>query len=238
MRRAIASVLLASLALAGISGCASRREAPAGGAAWVELAPGLRIDRGARVLEFDGVVAIDCHHPRTPTVYLELVACSPDTREHESLVVTDVAPSLIHAGLLALGFEAGSPGRVEFDGPGGPRRFAPSGDRLRVEFVVGTAGEARTEEARAWIIDADRAGARLGGAWVFAGSRVVERGGAGVYDADGAGTVIGLASFGSETVAYEEMISPESSVDEPYWIADPDCVPARGTAVRVRLRSW
>lgn len=238
MRRAIVSVLLATLAPAGIFGCASRCEPPAGGAAWVELAPGLRIDRGTRVLEFDGVVAIDCHHPRTPTVYLELVACSPDTREHESLVVTEVAPSLIHAGLLALGFEAGEVGRIAFDADGRVRRIPPSGDRLRVEFVVETADGARTDEARAWVIDADRAGARLEGAWMFAGSRVVERGGRAVYDADGAGTVIGLASFGSETVAYGEVISPESSVDEPLWIADADRVPARGAAVRVRLRAW
>lgn len=238
VRRAIAAVLLASLALAGISGCASRHEPLAGGSAWVELGPGLRIDWAARMLEFDGVVAIDCHHPRTPTVYLELVACSPDSREHESLVVTEVAPSLIHAGLLALGFGAGEVGRIEFDGGGGVRRIPPSGDRLRVEFVAETAGGVRTDEASAWIIDDRRAGRRPGGAWVFSGSRVVERGGAVVYDADGAGTVIGLASFGSETVAYEEMISPDSSVDEPLWIADAERVPARGTAVRVRLRAW
>ncbi len=197
---------------------------------WIVLSPGLRINRARSLLEFDGTVAVDCHNPTTPDVYLELVACSPDTREHESLVVTPVPPSLIHAGLLALGFEPGRPGGVVAAGTG-VRREAPSGDPLSIRFVVGE----REQAVSSWITDVRARRVHPAGGWVFAGSRFIERGGDRVYDADGAGTVIGLTTFGSETIAYSRPISPDSWVDEPLWIADPNTVPARGTPVIVRI---
>ncbi|MEL6330435.1 MAG: YdjY domain-containing protein [Planctomycetota bacterium] len=197
----------------------------------VEIQPGVRIDREARTVEFDGVVAIDCHDPETPIVYLELVVCTPDTREHESLVVTTVQPSAIHAGLLAVGAEQGSPGRVEWDGAT-PRRIPASGEPLRVELV--TEAGARVEAAERWMVRED---GELGDTWrwVFAGSRWVEWRGQAFYDADGAGTVIGLATFGSEVVSPVRVISPESSVDAPVWIANAKLVPDRGEPVTVRL---
>ncbi len=197
---------------------------------WIVLSPGLRIDRTRSLLEFDGVVSVDCHNPTTPDVYLELVACSPDTREHESLVVTAVPPSLIHAGLLALGFEPGRPGGVVAT-DAGIRREAPSGDPLSVELVA----DGRSSPASSWITDVRTRREHPPGGWIFTGSRIVERGGERVYDADGTGTIIGLTTFGSETIAYSRPISPDSWVDDPLWIADAGAVPARGTPVIVRL---
>ena len=72
--------------------------------------------------------------------------------------------------------------------------------------------------------------------WVFAGSVIATRQGREVYDADGAGTLIGLCTFGSEVIAWHDTFSPEAAVDEPVWIADPKKVPAPGTAVVVRIR--
>jgi hypothetical protein len=72
--------------------------------------------------------------------------------------------------------------------------------------------------------------------WVFAGSRMATHEGKEFYDADGVGTVVGLCTFGSETVAWRRVISPEAAIDEPEWIADPTKVPAFGTKVTVRLR--
>jgi hypothetical protein len=93
-----------------------------------------------------------------------------------------------------------------------------------------------------WVVNAE-GGARFGlkagesGArWVFAGSNMVERQGREAYDADGTGVLIGLTTFGSETVGWRDVISPDSDVQEPEWIADPKKVPAAGTAVVVRIR--
>jgi len=238
----VASGLLAGCATDGVpagepnSGGAS----PARAIEWTTLSPGLRISNEHRLLEFDGTVPIDCHDPVTPVVYLELVACTPDTREHESLVVTEVPPSLIHAGLLALGLEPGEPAWIDPADPS--RRRPPTGDAVRVTLHVGDGsggdGSGVSEAGVspvAWITDDGSGAGAPADEWVFAGSRLVEFRGETVYDADMAGTLIGLTTFGGETIAAARVVSPESAVDEPVWIADAGVVPARGTAVRVRI---
>jgi hypothetical protein len=218
--------------------------APGAGGA-VEVFPGVRVDRAARVVEFDGIVPIDCHDPDAPAVFLEVVVCTPDTKEHESLVMTGVKASHVHAALLLLGLEPGSPGSWEVRGvepvlvPVDPR-----GPAIGVDITYRDAsGREVTADAREWVVDA-KSGARLGARgpeagvrWVFAGSRFVEREGQRVYDADGVGTLVGLCTFGSETVAWGRTISPDSQVHEPEWIANAKAVPAAGTAVVVRLRA-
>lgn len=187
-------------------------------------------------MEFDAEVAIDAHDPRTPDVYLELIACTPDTREHESLVVTRVPPSLIHAALLAIGAEPGAPGSVWLGEDGSVQRREATGDAVRVEFIVGEGGP---QDPASWVVRSEGgeglAGSAAWGGLVFAGSRIVQRGGRTWYDADGTGTVIGLTTFGSEVIAPVRAISHEAAIDEPAWIARREAVPARGAAVRVRV---
>ena len=206
---------------------------------FVEILPGVRINREIRTVEFDAVVAMDCHHPETPDVYLEVVCCTPDTREHEALVVTTVRPSSIHAALLALGAEPGRPGGWRREGDG-VVPVAPEGERVRVWFITDTDDGGRTISApESWIVrretrrplalEAPESG------WVFAGSRMREFRGREVYDADGTGQLIGLHTFGSETLAWTRVESPEASVQEPLWLANSDTVPEIGTPVTVRI---
>lgn len=214
----------------------------AAAAQWVELAPGVRVNRAARALEFEGRVPIDAYDPQTPRVYLEVIVTGPDTREHEALVVTNARPAAVHAGLLALGLNPGQPGRVE-GGANGPVALDPRGDRVRVEFrYVDERGQERTATPEAWIRSA-RDGRRLvgigPGVWRFAGSRFVKRsiGGqvAEVYDADGTGVLIGLHAFGSEVLAFPKAMSPDAGTEAPEWIAELGSVPRAGTKVTVRL---
>ena len=74
-----------------------------------------------------------------------------------------------------------------------------------------------------------------GSGWVFAGSRMREFRGREVYDADGTGQLIGLHTFGSETIAWTRVESPEASVQEPLWLANNDVVPEIGAPVTVRV---
>jgi len=93
----------------------SARDAPdAPALATKEILPGVRANLATKVVEFDGIVPINCHDPRTPDVYLEVMVCTPDTKEHESLVMTKARASDVHAALLAIGLEPGSPGRWDF----------------------------------------------------------------------------------------------------------------------------
>jgi hypothetical protein len=57
------------------------------------------------------------------------------------------------------------------------------------------------------------------------------------YDAEGMGTLIGLATFGSETIAPETVFSPDSAQSEPVWIADRRTLPKISTPVTIRLRA-
>jgi hypothetical protein len=208
-----------------------------------EVLPGVRADVSRKLVEFDGVVAMDCHNPKTPDVYLEVVVCTPDTKEYESLVMTKTKASSVHAALLAIGLEPGEPGKWTFEN----RTFTPvppSGSAVEVTFAYkGADGKEIEAPATDWIVNASGhtpfvpAGSGSGPiGFVFAGSRMAKHEGREMYDADGVGTVVGLCTFGSETVAWKRVISPDSDVQEPEWIADPAKVPAYGTPVTVRIR--
>lgn len=198
--------------------------------------PHVRVDVQARVVEVDGFVPIDVNDPDAPDVYLELIACSPDTREHESLVVTAARPSHVHAALLMIGLQPGKPGAWAWDG----EQFtyeAPEGDAVRVDIrYVDGSGAVLTSPAWSWVRAAHTGEPFPSREWVFAGSREVERQGRVWYDADGAGTLIGLCTFESETIAWPEVISHEAAVHEPVWTANNDRVPPFGTRATLALR--
>ncbi len=208
-----------------------------------ELFPLVRADITARLVEFDGIVPINCHDPVTPNVYLELVACTPDTREHESLVMTRARPSHVHAALLAIGLQPGVPGWWKYENkkliP-----IPPRGDGLDVRIAYRDASGKEIEcPVTDWIVNANggapfgpRDGDTSRPGWVFSGSVMAVRRGREVYDADGAGTFIGLCTFGSEVIAWRDTISPEAAIEEPVWIADVKKVPAAGTPVLGRIR--
>lgn len=233
--------ILCAIALTALAGgCSTSQDAPSPSQTR-EFAPHVRIDARTGTVEFDGIVPVDCHDPETPDVYLELVACTPDTREHESLVMTTAKPSHIHAALLAAGYEPGTPGTWRLEGDELVRTL-PTGDALEVFIAYKNAqGQEIEAPAQDWIINIATGqtfpGSDMGAAvWLFGGSRIIEYRGEEFYDADGAGTLIGLATFESETLSWRSVISPDSSLDEPEWIANRGLVPSFGTPVVVRLK--
>ncbi len=225
-----------------------RDDETGGGRGLVDMFPFVRVDAGAGVVEFDGFVPIDCHDEETPDVYLELVACTKGTREHESLVVTEAKPSHVHAALLLAGFEAGRAGGLGGRSRDGARveASAPTGDPVRVVVVYedGSGGPVEVDVAE-MIVHAETGEGLETEGWVFGGSAFVEYRGQEFYDADGTGLLIGLATFGAphldgptfggETIGLAEVFSPEAAVAEPVWVADAARVPAYRTPVVVRL---
>lgn len=205
----------------------------------------IRVNVTDHIVEFDGFVAIDCHHPQTPDVYLEVIACALDSREHESLVATRARPSHLHAALLAAGLKPGAPGGWKDSMP-----FAPSGQSVHIEFIVPTHPDLPTDP-RAWIksnnpehkdqsLLAWDAAQDPPSSWMFAGSLMVERSLEGapkreVYAADGTGQIIGLHTFGTEVIAWSRIWSPDAGTLEPEWLADAAVVPPVRTPVVVRI---
>jgi hypothetical protein len=219
------------------------------------LFPGVRADLQAGVVEVDAEASpMLVRDEAAPLFFLEVLACTPDTREHETLLVVRAKPSHVHAALLAVGLKPGKPGAWTFENDK-LGSTPPSGDRVDVRFVY-TAADGRRVEVNplGWVVGAkdstsflaaERTAAAKAGlpapGWVFAGSVMVKRkdpGGAEreVYDADGSGVLLGLTTFGSEVIAWSRVISPEASVQEPEWVAAQPRIPPAGTKVAIRIR--
>lgn len=213
----------------------------AGAGGLIEIAPHVRVDRAAGVVEFDGYVPMVIDDPEQ-VVFLETIVCTRNSKEHETLLATDAKPSSIHAALLLLGAEPGAPGDWELGANDEIVHIPPRGPSVRVEFRwTDKDGAAHADDPVSWVVN-DKDGAPLpDDDWVFAGSRLGEWTPPGrdapveVYDADYSGTLIGLATFGTETLAWPAVISHDSTVEEPVWIVDAKKAPALDTPVVVRL---
>ena len=209
---------------------------------WIEIAPRVRVDRASRTVEFEALVVLD-------TGFLEQFVCTEGTREHESLFVFEGAASSVHAALLLAGFTAGSPGRWVERQDAGELRFegvAPTGSELRIEVRLPD-GTTRPID---WFIrpapigdGAERtaAGAQSATRWqfVFGGSRfrTDRRTGNERYIADGSGSLVGLVTFGDETIGPREVLPDQASVSSPMWEVWTERMPPLGTRVTVVVRS-
>jgi hypothetical protein len=219
----------------------------------VVLSPAVRVDRGAGFVELDGTVAIDVHGA-TPKVYLEVLVCTPNTREHESLVLTRAKAQDVHAGLLLLGLEAGTPASFAWQTPveGEPRLVGTAASGARVRVLVQPEGSETWVPLVRWMCserdDAGPAGSGFAGSdsrvredFVFAGSTFRRvgppQGGREMYAADIEGTLVGLTAFGTETVAYAPLHNPDAQSEQPHFVADASVLPTQGTRVRVRVEA-
>jgi hypothetical protein len=198
--------------------------------------PSVWIDRAARRVRVSGFVPIDAHSEKVARVFLEVLVCSRNTKEHEALVVTDAKPSHVHAAMLMIGLEPGAPGAWEWaEGAMKPRAIPPRGPKVRV-MLVPENGEAL--EARKWVLGRDGV-TRLpaGDHLVFAGSMFRTLGPPGaareMYAADADGTIAGLTAFGTEVIAWTGMFHHDTGVEQPTWVADAARVPRFGTKVDV-----
>lgn len=200
------------------------------------LVPGVRVQpasagRPGRV-EIDAVACLD-------SGWLEQIACAPGTREHEALLVVDLAASELHAALLLAGFEPGAPGRWKWTEPDGAQFVAPQGSAVRLRVRRADAGAASAVGIDAWIRDHDAQATFPDAPFVFGGSRFVARpDGTEVYAADLSGSLVGLATFGDETIGFSLALTPEEAIAPPEWVVDESAVPPMGTPVVLIIEAW
>ncbi len=204
----------------------------------------LWVDMKAKRVYIDGYVAMR----RGP---LEMFACPVGTKEHESVVAVFAKSSEVHAALLAIGAQSGTPVRwnPEFLPPTGQtitvwatwRSPEPSSvpekadeeepSNAEVEFVPGE--EFHAVDAREWVRNM-KTKTQLDEPWVFAGSTFwsdpednVEH-----YSAD-AGDMICVSNFSSAMLD----VPFNSSADAGNLLFEPfsENIPERGTPVRLVL---
>lgn len=179
------------------------------------------IDKARKEVVVGGRIVLD----RGP---IEVFACVEKTKEHEAIVATRSTARLIHAALLAIGLDPGSP--VSFD----PEYVPPKGPRISVQVRwKDAAGKERQARAQEWIRNA-QTGKPLEADWVFAGSSFWRDPNDGVeyYQADG-GDVICVSNF--PTALLDLPLQSSQANEELLFEAFAGRVPPRDTEVDLIL---
>lgn len=206
---------------------------------------------GLKILVKKGYVDVDAKVCLTEGL-LELIACTKDSKEHESLVAVEPKAAHIHAALLLIGAQPGNPAiRKEVETDEGPRwvDIEPRGQEIDVYLVFNNdKGELVEHPIKEFLIkgaedfDAqpneenkkeDRAFPTH--TFLFVGSHVFKDGQADpVYLADESGDVISIATFGDELLALPGVHGNDN--EGLVWAIDPTHLPPLDTKVILRLK--
>ena len=182
---------------------------------------GLWIDRDKQRVYIDGYVAID-------RGALEMLACPVGTKEHESLIAALPQSSEVHAALLAIGANPGTPVRFR------PEYLPPTGQVIRVWVTwLDEQGEFHVVDARKWIqkVETEK---EMEAEFVFAGSSFWQdpEDGKEYYRAD-AGDMICVSNFSSAMI--DVSINSSADADSLLFVPFEGRLPARFTPVRMVL---
>ena len=179
------------------------------------------IDRDEQRVYVDGYVAMQ-DGP------LEMFACPIGTKEHESIVATLARSSEVHAALLAIGAQPGTP--VAYL----PNFVPATGQRIRVWVCYrDNEGKFHAVDARKWVRKTGTE-TQMEPDWVFAGSGFWKdpSNGREYYRADG-GDMICVSNF--NTAMMDVPIASSAEADELAFSPFTRRIPKRGTPVRLVL---
>ncbi len=184
--------------------------------------------------------------------YLEVIACTKGSREHESLVVVAAKPQHIHAALLLIGAEPGHPAMRKPTDETNERwvDLPPRGERIEVRLVTVDAKGKQTEHLLSEFVtdegqdveqplahpaDQPEDRAVFPSTFLFAGSHIAQsEAGERIYLADQSGNVMSVSTFGDEVLCLPGEHSHDNA--SLIWRVNPQTVPAVGTKVTLRLR--
>jgi hypothetical protein len=158
---------------------------------------------------------------------LELLLCRRESKEHESILHTDVKGAHIHAALLALGLKPGRAAR--WTGTDENAAFLPPrGPELKITLQWrDESGKMHETDASAWLKPTGQ-GASAPQRWVFVGSKVLADG---RYWADVDGDVISVANFASAVIDVPfESTKSDAALE---FEANTEAIPPLETPVQV-----
>lgn len=181
----------------------------------------LWIDRDQGRVYLDGYVAMQ-------DGLLEMFACPIGTKEHESVIGVVARSREVHAGLLAVNAQPGTP--VNFL----PRFVPATGQRIRVWVCYwDEQGKFQVTDARRWIKNA-KTGQQMQPDWVFAGSAFWKdpSNGREYYQAD-AGDMICVSNFSSAML--DVPIASSAEANQLQFAPFTERIPEVGTPVRLVL---
>ncbi len=156
---------------------------------------------------------------------VELFACAPHGKTHESVLVLDVEPYHFQVALLLIGLEA--KGGLEFQGD--PR--SPQGDPVDifVEWVDPDNGERKSSRAEDLIYNVKDNEPMTHTHWVFAGSRIRD----GVFAAQVDGSLV--TTYHDPNTIIDNPLP--TGGDDTYYEANRLILPPVGTTVQVTIKA-
>jgi len=164
------------------------------------------IDESRRCLKVPGRVNMDAGP-------VEVLACTPTGKVHESVLVVDVPPYVLQVGLLLLGLR--------------PSASQDSADRVAVRVIH---DEGPPIPAERLLVDA-RTGANLEeSGWWFRGSRVLR----GVFTAEVSGTLV--ATYADPSAILDNP--QDSATNDEIISINQKLVPPKGDSVVVEFSKW
>ncbi|MDB4438036.1 YdjY domain-containing protein [bacterium] len=201
--------------------------------------PGVTINMEAKAVDVASTIVLDQGS-------LEFIACTKDTKEHESIVKVDAKPSHIHTALLLLGAKAGHPAIRKVVGEGDDQRWIdlpPKGSPVTVSLVIPNQNGKPIERPLSDFVnrlddegdpDKTEAKKRLK-TFLFAGSHLVGKDdNPKTYLADKSGSVISLSTFGDELLCLPQVYGHENHALQ--WEADSTHLPKVETPVILRIK--
>ncbi len=196
-------------------------EEPAGPKKSAQFGPGVRIDWQKRLVELDAEVVLR----QGP---LELLACSPQTREHESILRVHAKPLHVYQAMGLIGLTPGSP--MKFD-KRSKRWRRPMGDSLMLSVRCSAKGATSVVPLERWLRDVERKQSPKPIEWVFAGSRTLENG---KFGADLDGTVVCVVDFDTALITVSDLHTADN---EALWLeANTEAIPPVGTRCTLLIR--
>lgn len=208
--------------------------------------PGVKINLKERCIDVDSTISLE-------EGMLELIACTKDTKEHESIIVIDALPKHVHTALLLIGAKSGNPAmRKPIDDEGTrwidvPPRGGAIGVFLVFENKDGKVVERPISDFIVPVDDGFDDGFDVGGGegdkvtkfpthnFLFAGSILHGEGpGPKKYLSDLSGNVISISTFGDELLCLPGIHGHANG--ELSWQVESKDLPEIGTKVTLRLR--
>ena len=188
--------------------------------------PGVHVDLKHHWVDIDAKVS-----QRNGT-WLELLACSPGTRDYESLLTVAAKPRHIQLALLMIGLKPGHP--IETRGQAsGYFVIPPAGPKVRILLRYKKHGKIVQVPANRWLLDQKTNMPMKSDTFLFVGSKFVKYNGKQVFLADLNGSIISLVSFGDEIISRPTTIT--NGDNGGIWNANAAVVPKIGTPVTIRI---
>jgi hypothetical protein len=142
---------------------------------------------------------------------------------------------------LLAGFENGTPGSWVMEGRE-IKFIKPTGSAVDLFVRYERNGELVEEPIRAWIVGEQGQHNFDEGPWIFGGSQFKENpeymGPGEHYVADITGSIVGLVTFGDETVGFSDVISDLSALRAEEWFADLNVMPPENSPATLIIRPF